>query len=378
MKKIFIISAVSLLVVMFFLGIYNIVFKKNKTVATENQNQQEVTSQNSSAKTTEKKIIPISEQEIIGPLVKKSTEKLIYYAKKDGTVWESDLKGAAKTKIESTELTGLQNVFWSKDGKKSISEFLKAGEHYFYQYDHSTGKGIKLSNGTDYAVWDDSGSKILYKFFDEKTKKRSLNISNPDGTNWEVLAEIPYLKVSIAQIPHTSLVAFWNYPSASEESFLRTVSTLGGEVKTIFSGKFGGDYNFSPDGNTAIASVLSEKNGKKISLGLIDIKDGSFKALNVPTLAEKTIWSASNKVFYYALPISIGENAVLPDDYQSKKLKTSDTFWKFDILTGKNERIVDTADITQTYDASNLMLSPNEDGLFFLNRLDGKLYRINL
>ena len=49
-----------------------------------------------------------------------------------------------------------------------------------------------------------------------------------------------------------------------------------------------------------------------------------------------------------------------------------------DISSGKAERIVDIKDIKDSYDATGMFLSPSEDILFFINKIDGKLYGINL
>jgi hypothetical protein len=377
MKKVFIISTSLLLVAMFFFGIYNLAFnKKQKTdlAVVQNDSQDKEKLQNAD----EKKVVLISDQSILGLFINKKAEKIVYYSASDGTVWESDFNGSNKIKTENFEITGLQNVFWSIDGKNSISEFTKENRHFFYRFNHSSNIGAELDKGIDYISWDETGAKIIYKYFNEKTKKGSLEISNPDGTNWLVLAEIPYFKGFIKQIPHTSLVSFWNDPNSKDESILKIVSVLGGEVKTLFSGKFGVDYRWSPNGEVAVVSSLNEKGGNKISLGLLKIKDGSYQSLDIPTFAEKTVWSSDNKTLYYTLPLSIPEGSILPDDYQSKKIKTNDTFWKVDTVTGKKERIISAENIKETYDASNLMLSPTEDILFFINKIDGKLYKVSL
>lgn len=375
MRKAFIISLVLLLITMFFFGIYNVFNKKTKTAESVPSEIAQPLAEPSKQEAV--KIAAISDFGVLGPIVYKSSGKLRYYSKEDGTVWESDLNGGDKVKIENFKLSGLQDVTWSSNGKDSISEFSGEGNHYFYAFNHTSGTGVKLRQGIDYVVWDDTGSKILYKFFDASTKKRSIVTSKIDGADGLTLAEIPYFKVSLKQIPHTSIVSFWNYPSANEEGLLKTVSTLGGESKTIFSGRFGSDYLWSPDGTMAVVSSLDQKGGKNISLGIFKMSDASYSDIGIPTLAQKTVWSSDNKTLYYALPLFPGNSAVLPDDYQSGKITTTDTFWKVDISTGKKERIIDPNQITEKYDASSLILSPSEDVLLFINRIDGKLYRIS-
>jgi len=182
----------------------------------------------------------------------------------------------------------------------------------------------------------------------------------------------------IAPVPQSSFVSFWNSPNSFNETSLNLVSTVGGEVKKIFSGKFGSDYLWSPNGTKSLVSYAESKGGTKIWLALINSNGGEFQNLNIPTLVSKCVWSKDSKFIYYALPAFSSENSVLPNDYQGGKVSSVDTFWKMDVATGKSERIVEVKDINSPYDASNLFLSPSEDILFFINKKDGKLYGINL
>ena len=378
MKKIFITAVILLLITMFLFGIYNVFNKKSEITQKQNLVEEKPKEEVKNLKQENGKISLVSDVPVLGPLINRNSGKLRYYSREDGTVWESDLQGDNKVKVENFKLSGLKGVSWSSNERDSISEFSGEGGHYFYVFNHISGTGTRLRQGVDYAVWDDTGSKIVYKFFDASTKKRSIAISKVDGADSLTLAEIPYFKVSLQQIPHTSIVSYWNYPSANEEGILSTVSILGGESKNLFSGRFGSDYLWSPDGNSAVVSSLDQKGGKNISLGIFKMRDTSYEDIGIPTLAQKAIWSRDNKTLYYALPLFPGDASVLPDDYQSGKITTTDTFWKVDIYTGRKERIIDPNQITEKYDASLLMLSPSEDAVFFVNRVDGKLYRISL
>ena len=57
---------------------------------------------------------------------------------------------------------------------------------------------------------------------------------------------------------------------------------------------------------------------------------------------------------------------------------TQDTFWKMDVATGKKERVIETTDISGKYDSTNLFLSNKEENLYFVNRIDGKIYKLEM
>lgn len=379
MKKLFIISSVLLGITLLFLGVYNFAFKKDIAVVAIPSTETITTADTkkiSLEKKTEK-IVAITEQSVIGVVLDKKNEEIKYYDSQNGTAWAINEEGKAKRQLSETKIAGLKNVLWSPDKNKVLTTIEKNGQNVFYEYDYSSQKGVQLKDGADTVVWDNTGSKIFYKYFNALDKTRSLNIANPDGTGWQKIADIESRNLAVSPIPLSSLVSFWNFPNSKEETKLQVVGAIGGEAKTILTGKFGADYLWSPDGSKALVSSLSEIDGKKITLGLVSV-NGQYVDLKIPTVVSKCAWSVDGKTVYYALPGEIPASATLPNDYQENKFNTNDTFWKVNTENGQSQRIVETGDINGKYDSSNLFLSSVEDALYFISRADKKLYRIAL
>jgi hypothetical protein len=376
MKKVFIISAVFLVVVLIFLGIYNFAFKKEipqQTVATPII--EPVTTPVTQGKA--EKITAISEGAVLGLIVDKKTEELTYYDALTGLVWKMDAQGKGKKQITSSKVLGLKNVLWSPDQSKVLTTILKDGKDYFYEYDYTLKRAVTFSDGFDTVSWDNIGSKIFYKYYDATAQKATLNVANPDGSDWQKIADIGVRNLSISSVPLTSLVSYWNFPKASEETHLQMVGVSGGEPKTILQGKYGADYLWAPNGEKALVSSLLDKNKNNMTLGIVSV-NGEYQELGIPTVVSKTVWSQDSKTVYYALAGGIPDGSVMPDDYQANKFNTKDTFWKIDIATGEKTRIVEIAELTGEFDASKMLLSPTEDALYFVNKVDKKLYRIQL
>lgn len=374
MKKVFIISAVLLVVVLFFLGIYNFVFKKDTpTIVKEISNE----NQKTAAQKASEKISVISSQPVLGPFFDKKSETISYYSAKNGTVWTSNPDGGGKKQISNKTWDDLKEVLWSQDHSQVLMTFEKNGQKTFSQYDLTANKETKLKIGLDTAAWDGPGIKIFYKYYDSATQKRSINVAKPDGSGWQKIADTEFKNVSISPVPGTSNVSFWNTSNASEETQLTIVGAIGGEPKIILKGKFGADYLWSPDGTQALVSSLTNKDSKMTTLGIVTI-NGQYQDLNVPTFASKCVWSSDGKIIYYALPGGIPDGAKLPNDYQDKKFMTEDTFWKMNTITGEKNRIVEASEISDKYDSSSLFISATGSDLYFINRIDQKLYKIKL
>ncbi len=380
-KKIFIITLIVLGITLFFWGVYNFAFSnknaKNANIEDTNVSIKKEGDMFSDIGTDKKGIVAaVSDEGVVSAAYVKDSEMIRYYAV-DGRVWDVNTDASGKKSVADEELVGLQSVTWSPDGVQVISTFDKKGKTEFYTYNYANGKGTKLKENLDTVKWDGIGAKIIYKYFDSQKKERTLNVADPDGSNWKKIVDIPFKHVSVSAVPQSSNISFWNSPWASEETQLFVVGIGGTDLKKIFGGKFGADYLWSPNGQHAIISSLEEENSKKIVLGIID-KNGEYKNLGIPTFASKCVWSSDNKTVYYALPGGIPENVVIPNDYLAEKFNTVDTFWKINIETGKKERIVELNELSEKYDASKIFLSNNEDALFFINKIDSKIYKIKL
>jgi hypothetical protein len=373
-KKIFITSSILFAIMLIFLGVYNLSFKKDTPQAQPADNP---AAPASPPQVETAKITPVSDEAVLSPILDAATSKIKYYSKLTGKVYSIDLDGTNKKTVSDKNLPGLTDVLWSPDGSKVITKFSQDTGNKFFYYDYATNVGVQLKDNLDTIIWQ-SNSKIFYKYYDPKSSERTLNIADPNGSNWVKIADLNYKNVSIAPIPRTSLVSFWNSPDASDETDFESSSVLGGASTPILKGYFGADYLWNSSGSTVLASHADQKNGSQIQLALMNDRGGEFKNLDIATFISKSIWSKDNKTIYYALPGSLPSNSILPNDYLANKFNTADSFWKINTLTGEKTRIVDAAKSISGIDATNLFLNADESMLFFVNRLDGKLYRVNL
>jgi hypothetical protein len=387
MKKIFIISCILLGTALLFLVIYNVAFRSNpydpragreEGVEIENLPREDSSDVRTDIASPEEAAIEaVTQEKAVMPTFRASAGSILYFSSADAALKEVSVPGFAVRKVMDLAGAPLQAV-WSPDSGRALVEMAAGGETRWHMLDVAAGSDVPLKPGIESPAWSNLGDKIVYKYYDAKTQERTLNVANPDGTDWRVLADVPFKRMRTAPLPKSSLIAFWNEGDAFEETSLRLLPITGGEATTAFSGQFGGDYRFSPDGQRIAASLSNKKGGSGLMLALLNNKGGELQNLFVPTLASKVAWSADGETLYYALPGALPEGSVLPNDYYLKPLSTQDTFWKMDMETGKKERVVDLSSLGQGYDAARLFLDPEDDYLFFVNRTDGKLYRIRL
>lgn len=374
-KKIFIISSILLLLVLVFFGIYNFAFSDINNL--KNKENPSFTEENSmKGEQNNKKIYSLSDDPVVGPVIDDSGTKIKYYNKNNGNVSEVTLDGSIGKVIFENDLNNLRKAVWSSNKNFVITSFGDGINDKFYLYSYITRKSTELKGGIDDVIWDNQGEKIIYKYFDKNSGERTLNISDPNGSNWKVLTALDdkFNRIKFSHVPQTLFASYWNYPNFYNASSLNKISLIeDGNKEEIISGKFGADYLWSPNGRKILISSV-DTSSKKLKLEIGDSDGSNLKDLSVPTMVDKCIWSNNGEEIFCAMPLEIPNDSIMPNDYQEGKIKTKDTFWKIDANSGKKERIIELEDLSDNFDAYNLFLSPNEDILFFINKYDDKLY----
>ena len=374
-KKIFFACLIIFLMSLLLWRVYNLAFKKAPAPIVDTKPKDTTPAP---VKTTST-ISAVSDEAVLAPVLSPDKNYIKYYSKGTGKVYQINIDGQQKSVISSQGLAGLKDVLWSPDETKAITKFVGPdGQAKFYFYDYATEKGIALKNNVDQISWQINGTKIFYKYYDATSKQRTLNVSDPDGTNWSKLADISYRDIDINQIPQSGLVSFWNKPDAFTATIFESIPVISGNRKTILQGNFGADYLWSPNGNSVLLSSTDTRGGSKMQLAVMNSNGGEYKNLDLPTMVSKCVWSKDNKTAYCAFPTGIPDNAIMPNDYMDSKFTTTDTFWKVDTVTGKKDRLMDTDKISGQYDAVGLFFNADESKLFFTNKIDGKIYKINL
>jgi hypothetical protein len=328
------------------------------------------------------KITAVTEEPVLSPVLNKDGEKILFYNKENGNVKEISFDGSIDNLLFENNLEGLSDVKWSPNRNFVISSFKREdGSFKYYLYNYVTRKSKKLKEGIDGVSWDNQGEKIVYKYFDSKTGERSLNISEPDGENWEKLVSLSddFRDLSFTHIPQTLFISFWNHPDAFQEtSFQKKNIIKKDDPEKILTGYFGANYLWSPNGRNFLVSTVDKRGGNILKMELGNADGSSYKNLDIPTIVDKCVWSKNNREIYCALPSDISGDIVMPNDYYNEKIFTRDSFWKIDVESGEKERIIELDEIRDAYDASNLFLSLKEDILFFVDREDSRLYRLIL
>ncbi|NTW30579.1 MAG: hypothetical protein HGA33_04825 [Candidatus Moranbacteria bacterium] len=379
MKRNLFITGSLLAVGALFAGVYVVVFKNNPSnpVADERkrveskQEEAKLFSQNASGET----VSTVIDSPTVGATILDENH-IAYFA--DRQLKRTSLGGGGEEVILSDLPGEVLDAIWSPDRERVLALMETGSEKKWFLVVPSEKTTTSLKAGIISPVWSNLSERIFYSYADPKSGKAELDSAKPDGTDWKRVATMDEPSTFLSTVPATAIISYWNKPSAFEATSLYTVSASGGTPKKIFSEKFGADYLWSPDGTKVLISNTLSKGGTETRLGIANRDGGEFKTLQAPTITSKAVWSKDAKTVYYALPLSIPDHAVLPNDYFGRPIHTQDSFWKMDVATGKSDRIIEPDRIDGSYDSFRPFLGPDERYLYFTDRVSGKLHRIPL
>ncbi|MEF3691937.1 MAG: hypothetical protein V3574_02705 [Candidatus Moraniibacteriota bacterium] len=374
MKKVFIISSIFFFLMGSFYFAYYFFLKDGSErensfteIGLESLNKDEKTERKEN-----KKISKILEVRAADLSLDEEGGKLKYYDMTEQGFWLSSFDGSYKKKLSNDDFGNLSEVKWSKEGGEAL---IKIDDAYYF-YVHGKEKTlIKKSRAMD---WINFGQEILYTYEDSQTGKKTLNFSNPLGSNWKEIVEIEDDNVIMQVIPKSSKTAFWPKANGSKETEMTIVGAGGLSMETRGPAKFGSDFLWSPTGDGFIRSYTIQAGSSDLALEKCKGDGTNCTDLKFPTIASKCIWLKDGKNLICAQMKNLTENLVMPNDYFGGKFFAEDVFWKINTETGKKEKLIEEKEMEAKVDAKDLILSPSEDFLFFINRYDNSVFRIIL
>ncbi len=173
--------------------------------------------------------------------------------------------------------------------------------------------------------------------------------------------------------PNSKVITLTTKPSFAAAGYMYKIDPLTKNFSQVLGGITGLTTLTSPDGKF----VLYSDNNLSLSVYHTDTRE--TETLNIRTLPEKCVWIKAGDFVYCSVPKST-PSGPFPDSWYEGVSSFEDQIWKIDVNNGTAEIIADLSAINkgEEIDGIKLALDAGENYLFFVNKKDSFLWKLNL
>jgi len=320
----------------------------------------------------DEKLKGISATPAVSPVATADGARVLYAGKTNG-IFEVDFNGGNQKETTFTPLKNLYKIFWSKDRNEFAAVYANPDGRKTFYYNTQTKQTSPYDTHIDSLAFSPTENKLAYHYQETGGGINNISVADPSGANASTVINTRLQEARISWITQSE-VALSTAPSGLAPNLLWVLNVSSQKLSTVLTDMYGLTTIWAPDGERFLFSQTSQK-GKGLSLSVADKKGLSVKKLTPTTLPEKCVFAKDQKSIVCAAPIIVPD-IVWPDDYYKNLYNAQEQLWRINLVSGKKEMLYEFA--ATGFDAANLILSPQEDILVFLNKKDGLLYSVKL
>lgn len=341
--------------------------------------------------TPEKVLMKVSTMPIAGFAVyqKEKAEKefvpaLRYVARATGYIYQTLVDEIVEKRFSNTIIPKVYETVLGQSGKTVAMRYLKSDEQTIQTFlgtlpeekleeEPSGNKKIEGSflpdNISDLSLSYD-GTKIFYLLnTSENISGIIVNLSDNKKTQVFDSRFTEWLSFW----PNSKMITLTTKPSGVTAGYMYAIDPGKKDLNRVLSNINGLVTLTSPSGKLVLYSNSS------LTLSLYDMESRGSNSLGLSTLAEKCVWTKASDAVYCAIPKFIS-GGIYPDKWYKGETSFSDEIWKINIETGTTTRLIDPISVLggEEIDAIKLALDATENNLFFVNKKDSYLWKLNL
>lgn len=311
----------------------------------------------------EARLKQITDFPVLSPALTEDEKKVLFYKKDAGDLISYTIEKNEQERISRITIIGILEAVWSPQKNRAAVFYLDQDVKKGFLHIGTSSVAV-LPSGIKSASWSPNGS--LFAYMSAFSGGSELIASNASGGDKQILFESP-LKDPVIYWTSPDTVHIQTAPSGNA---LITLFRYSRTSDTLSKTKIGYGLTalWSPDAERAAFSSTNSS-GKDLSLSLHNSAGDLIFTTGLRTITDKCVW-ISPEALYCAVPRILPLSAVMPDDYYLASFHTSDRIVKIDTKKEEIREVFNEGD----FDVANLLVTKNEDMIFFVDRRDGTLW----
>ncbi|MFA5021879.1 MAG: hypothetical protein WC508_02285 [Patescibacteria group bacterium] len=320
------------------------------------------------------KISALTDSAAYEPILAARSDDIIYYNKTTGLFYRITADGKS-TPLSNQIFYDVEKITWSPDKQKAILEYPDGNK---IVYDFATNKQIVTlpQHWKDFS-FSPTSDRLIFKSMGNDEENRWIAIANIDGSQATKVEHLGNEDKTVDTLwsPNGQIVAMYREDKSYDQQNLFFLGQNNENFKsTVLDGR-GFIGQWSPSGSQILYSVYSSKNDYKPSLWIVTAQGEDIgnnrQSLQLQTWADKCSF-ANDTSIYCAVPRQLNEGAGI---FRTELDNSPCDIYKIDLRTGSKSKIA----IPETsQNISSVVVSQDERYLYFTNKDNGLLYKINL
>ncbi len=307
-----------------------------------------------------------------------------YVDRATGNIYQTLADKIDERNFTTTVIPIVHEAFFGAKGESVVMRYLKTDDKTIETFigslpkqilggDTTTDTEIKGSflpeNISDLSVSPDA-SKIFYLF---KVGDGTVGITSGSlGDKKSQIFNSPFTEW-LSQWPNDKMITLTTKPSANVPGYMYAINPDKKDFNKILGGINGLTTLTSPNGKLILY------NNNNLSLYIYNVDTKSSSLLGLKTLPEKCVWGKNSDIVYCSVPKFVDQGQY-PDDWYQGQVSFSDELWKIEATNNNATMISDPAAVVggEDMDGTKLALDDGENYLFFVNKKDSYLWKLNL
>jgi hypothetical protein len=314
-----------------------------------------------------------------------TTETVFRYIERGtGHMYETFSDNLTQQRVSNFTIPQIQDAVFSQDGEfvilRKLDDLLNFEESFLASMqvvNEDTGERGLVGEYIEPAIkYLDSNSRN-YVYTTEKAEGGANFFSGSFGSSTVALIGESRISEWLIEDINNEYALITTKPTGTGQGSASLLNKTSGKTEQIISGKFGLTVKVSPDLKYAFFSV-SEDN--TVTNYVKNLETSIETKINgIQTMLDKCVWSKNREGIIFCGAPDFMPDSVYPDNWYLGLGNFDDHIFEIDVENTTSKMLMSSRQyVNRPFDTIKLELSPNEDFLLFINKIDLTLWALDI